>query len=147
MAGCAGGEADAADTAAIAAEIRAEESRWVEDWASRDANRVTAHYSDDATVMGAGRLTGAAQIRQVVDAMVRDPNLDMRFTPDRVEVSGSGDMAYARGTYSLRTTHPRTGRPRVESGHYLTIFRRQADGRWKATEDIIAAGSAGTPGG
>jgi uncharacterized protein (TIGR02246 family) len=151
LAGCERGEtqpeADAVNTNAIAEQIRAEEAQWVQDWASRDANRVMAHYSDDATVMAAGRLSGAAQIRSVVAAMVQDPNLDMRFTPDRVEVSASGDMAYARGTYSLRTTDPRTRRPRIEAGNYLTIFRRQADGSWKATEDIIAAGPAGASGG
>ena len=131
----------AVDTDAVAEQLRRDEAQWVADWASRDSNRVLAHYADGATMMvtGAPRLAGD-QLRSTVEAMVADPNLELRFAPDRIVVASSGDLAYARGTYSLRTTNVRTRQPQTETGNYVVVYRRQPDGSWKAAEDIVSAG-------
>ncbi|UCC71597.1 MAG: DUF4440 domain-containing protein [Gemmatimonadota bacterium] len=56
------------------------------------------------------------------------------FTNTPTEIVGSGDVAYARGTYTL--TVAGMAEPISDSGKYLAIFRKQADGSWLAALDI-----------
>lgn len=65
------------------------------------------------------------------------------------EVTGRGDLAYARGTYGLSLTLP-DGSPMTERGSFLEVHRRQADGTWPythlmyhSTEPLPAAPPAG----
>jgi ketosteroid isomerase-like protein len=51
-----------------------------------------------------------------------------QITPDHVE--GSGDLAYARGTYRL-TLNCASGGTLNGQGPFLSIHRRQADGSWR----------------
>ncbi len=47
-----------------------------------------------------------------------------------VETGGSDDLAYDRGTYSWTVLAKDMAEPRTETGKYLAIMRRQADGSW-----------------
>lgn len=131
------------DTAAIEAQLRSGETQWVADWASHDVNRIVSHYAADGTLIAPGmaRMTGADQIRAGVTQLVADPNFELRFTLDKVDVAGSGDLAYTRGTFSIRTTDPATHQANTESGNYVTTYRRQDDGTWKAVDDISSPGA------
>ena len=145
--------ADPAQTAAIAAQIKATEAQWVKEYANRDVNRAVAHYADDAMLMAAGmdRMSGPKAIRGGLEGLTKDPNFQLTFAAERVEVAASGDLAYTRGTYRMQTTDPKTKQPHVETGNYLTTYKKQADGSWKAVDDMAAPGApapaaaAGTP--
>jgi uncharacterized protein (TIGR02246 family) len=55
--------------------------------------------------------------------------------PEETQVSG--DLGFARGTYSILIT-PKAGGETINlmpDGKYLTIFKRQADGSWKISHD------------
>jgi len=65
-----------------------------------------------------------------------DPNLKLDFASDRVEVADSGDLAATRGSYTLTVTDPVTKKPVNDKGSYVTVFRKQKDGAWKAVFDI-----------
>jgi len=128
---------------AAAAAIRALEARWNEEWAHKDVARLAAHYTRDAVLMAPGaRMVGMAQIRAGLTQMTADPALSLRFHAERVEVSASGDLAYTQGTYTYRSTDPRTHQPVEDYGSYVTTYRRQADGSWKAVDDIATSGAA-----
>ena len=51
------------------------------------------------------------------------------FTVSVDEIEGRGDMAYARGTYSLAAMLP-DSTSLTETGSFMEIHRRQADGSW-----------------
>jgi ketosteroid isomerase-like protein len=51
------------------------------------------------------------------------------------EVTGRGDLAYARGTYSFTATQP-DGSSMNDKGSFLQIHTRQADGTWPFTRMI-----------
>jgi uncharacterized protein (TIGR02246 family) len=127
---------------ATAAAIRAIEDGWNRDWARKDVARLAAHYTRDAVLMAPGaRMVGIAQIRAGLTQMTSDPALSLRFHAERVEVSASGDLAYTQGTYTFRSTDPRTHQPVEDHGSYVTTYRRQADGSWKAVDDIASSGT------
>ena len=130
---------DMADTAAIAQEIRASETRWNAAYAARDPARLAAQYAPDAALAnpGVALVSGADPIKAAVTGYAADKNLKVEFASDRIQVAASGDLAYSRGHFTMQSTDPATGKPRSDSGSYLTVWQKQADGSWKAVEDFV----------
>jgi uncharacterized protein (TIGR02246 family) len=129
-----------------AAQIAAEETQWNREYAARDLEHLLAHYAPDATMKlaGAPPLSGG-WIRTSMATAVNDPAFAMTFAHDRIEVSHSGDLAYSRGHYQMTLTDRQTGQPTTEYGTYLTVWQRQADGRWKVIEDFTVPGPRPSP--
>jgi ketosteroid isomerase-like protein len=53
------------------------------------------------------------------------------------DVARSGELAYTYGTYE-RIAHGDGSRRVVESGNYLRVWKRGADGRWKVALDLAS---------
>ena len=66
--------------------------------------------------------------------MMHTPGFDLAFVPEGIIVSGSGDMALDRGTYSL-TVAP-GGSTQTDTGKYVVVWRK-IGGDWKAAADIF----------
>ncbi len=128
----------AVDTASIERALRDDEAQWNADYKARDAAKLAAHYAPDATLMTPGNpvMSGTDALNKGAKALVADPALDMHFAADKVGVSESGDLAYTRGAFRLTVTDSATKKPITETGSYLTVYKKQADGSWKAVEDI-----------
>ncbi|HET9812738.1 MAG TPA: DUF4440 domain-containing protein [Sphingomicrobium sp.] len=133
-----------ADTARIAADIKAQEAQWEKDYAAKDANALAAHYADNAALgsPGAALATDPAARGKELAALTSDPNMKLSFAADVVEVAKSGDLAYSRGHYSLQMTDAATRQPASSTGTYITVWKPQSDGTWKAVEDFIIPGPA-----
>ncbi|UCF19583.1 MAG: SgcJ/EcaC family oxidoreductase [Gemmatimonadota bacterium] len=58
------------------------------------------------------------------------------FTNPTTEIVGSGDVAYARGTYSITVAVAGMPEPVSDTGKYVATFRKQADGSWLGALDI-----------
>lgn len=137
---CAGGksggheEQEAADQVAIAA-------LWVEYGQSRtdgEAARILALHEPEALKMPqdgpmfrmadvAAKLPGiwAEQDKMATTAMQVNPQ----------EIVIMGDYAYSMGTYSKTSTPKDGGEPAVFEGKFLTILRRNAEGKWMIHRD------------
>jgi uncharacterized protein (TIGR02246 family) len=135
-------ERGAADDAAIERTLKDSETRWNAAYKARDAAALAAQYSDDAALAnpGAPLVVGGPAIRAAVEQFAADPNLDVQFASDRVQVARSGDLAYTRGHFTMRSTDPATKQLRTDTGSYLTVWQKQADGSWKAVEDFVVPG-------
>src|SRR6185369_2829803 len=83
-------------------------------------------------------------IKAVATEMLGTPGLDMSFVATSIVVAKSGDVAYSYGTYKLAATGP-DGKPVQDKGKYVTTWKKQADGSWKATADIINSDLPMTP--
>jgi ketosteroid isomerase-like protein len=68
--------------------------------------------------------------------MVKDKNFTVTFASDKVEVAKSGDIGYSQGSYTATTTDRKTKKVLTEKGKYVTVYKKQADGKWKAVADI-----------
>jgi ketosteroid isomerase-like protein len=130
--GCAPKDTSEAD----AATLKTTNDAWSKDVAAKDPAKFAQYYADDATLMLQNEpiIKGLANIKSALGPMMQDPSFALSFSTDKVEVSGT--LGYAQGPYSLTTT-ARDGKPFTDKGKYLTVFRKQADGSWKAIEDIL----------
>ena len=126
------------DTAKIVDDIKIDEVHWNADYRSGDASRVAGHYAPEAVVMspGAPPAEGRAAIQAALGQGFNLPGFALTFASDRVDVARSGELAVARGHYSLSSTDPKTGAKMVEAGNYLTVYKPQPNGAWKAVWDI-----------
>lgn len=132
-----GTPAAAVDVNAIADEIRQIEARWVNEYASRDAGSLVEHYSHDATLMqpGVPAIRGMDRIAAAMADAIKDGAV-FSINTEKVEVARSGEWAYSRGTYTLAATNRREKLDGRHTGSYVTIYKKQDDGSWKAVEDI-----------
>ena len=121
--------------------IQANEVQWNQDFASKDVDKLAAHYSDDAVVISPGSppTTGKEAIHTTMKQMAADPALTLKFQPSRIDVSKSGDLAYTQGTYTMTETDMQTHQVINDHGSYVTTYRKQPDGTWKAVVDIVTS--------
>ena len=56
-------------------------------------------------------------------------------------MSASGDLGYTSGSYAL-TTNDAAGKPAIERGKYIEVWKKQSDGSWKVT--FLRVGGVGT---
>ena len=121
--------------------IRASETQWNQDYASKDPDKIMAHYADDAILMapGAPASIGKDAIRNTIKEMESDAALSLQFQTSKIEVAKSGDLAYTQGSYTLTATDPLTKQLVHDHGSYVTTYRKQPDGTWKAVADIATS--------
>jgi uncharacterized protein (TIGR02246 family) len=136
-----------ADTSAISDALKADTTQWNADWAARDATKIASHYADDAVMIDPGfdPSDGRQAAQQAVAEALKDPNFTLTFAADRTDAASSGDMAYVQGHFTATQTDPATHAKVSQSGSYVTVYRKQADGSWKAVADIASAGAPPAP--
>ena len=137
----------APDTAADEKAIRDGEASWVKDWQAKDSDKIAAHYSPDAVLLVANMpaMKGSDAIKSGIGPMLKDPHMSLTFTPTTVVIAKGDDMAYTQGVYTMTYTEPKTGMTLIEKGKYVTVYKKQDDGSWKAVEDIDNADGPATP--
>lgn len=123
------------------AAIQANETQWNSDYAAKDLDKIVSHYADDAVLMvpGTPSTSGKNAISASLKGMVADPALTLKFQSSKVEVAKSGDVAYTQGTYTMTMTDPQTHQVVNDHGSYVTTYRKQLDGTWKAVADIATS--------
>jgi uncharacterized protein (TIGR02246 family) len=147
--GCSPAQPPAASDTRAADEqtIRDGEAAWVKDFATKDVEKVAAHYADDGTSMIPDMtiMKGKDAIRAGLKEEFADPNSTLDFHSDKVEVAKSGDLAYSQGMYTYTSTDPKTKKRVIEHGGYVEVYKKQPDGSWKVTEDIATQGAPPAP--
>jgi len=137
LAGCGPTDTRDADTQAL----KDNESRWNQEYAAKDTEKILAHYADNAILMAPGMpsSSGKDAIRKLLTGMLADPALSLKFQAARVEVSKSGDFGYTQGSYEMSMTDPATKQVIHDHGSYVTTYGKQPDGSWKAVADIATS--------
>jgi ketosteroid isomerase-like protein len=147
MSGCAKyehreGHEEKADTAAIADAIKADEKKWSDEFQAqpRSLDQLVSHYADDANfVMAGAKARGMNDIRKLYAEGLKDPNFNLSFAADKVEVAESGDLAVSTGKFTETGTDPATKQAKTQAGSFVTVYKKQADGSWKAIQDWAIA--------
>jgi uncharacterized protein (TIGR02246 family) len=143
-AGCASQPVAPPDTrAADIQAVKDVEAQWLKDDATKDPQKFASYYADDASGLypGSPILNGKDAIQKWATPFFADPNFSLTFTDTRAEASKGGDMVYTQGTYTMTMTDPKTKKKMTDTGKFLTIYRKQADGSWKAIADTFNSDS------
>lgn len=123
------------------------ETAWVQAFATKDADKVATVYAEDASVLitDIPIITGIPAIKAALKPMVADKNFSITFASDKVDVAKSGDIGYSQGAYTMTSTSPKTKKAVTEKGKFVTVFKKQGDGSWKAAADIFNADAPAAP--
>ncbi|RTY92509.1 DUF4440 domain-containing protein [Flavobacterium sp. GT3R68] len=94
------------------------------------------HYADANATIKRERdtlITGRDNIRKYY-SQPNYKNVSVKWTPDYIEVSKAGDLAYTYGKYEWHSTDA-SGKEQVSKGVFHTVWKRQPDGSWKYVWD------------
>jgi uncharacterized protein (TIGR02246 family) len=67
------------------------------------------------------------------------------FKLNNVKVEGCAELAYVLGTYTMTITPPGAPGPVNDSGKFVSVVRRQADGRWLLAVDMFSSDLPAAP--
>jgi ketosteroid isomerase-like protein len=81
-------------------------------------------------IMGEQPVRGHDAIRDSLSGMTGS----LRWHPVEADASAGGDFGYTWGTYEYRNPEAANG-PSVGYGKYVTVWKKQIDGTWKALLD------------
>jgi ketosteroid isomerase-like protein len=117
--------------------IRAEANAWFEAIAKKDLEKTLSFYAADAKYLSGGRpaASTADERRRLWMEDFATPGFSSDESTTKIEVAGSGDLAYQRGTYVLGAQDGQ-GKPSKSTGKFVVIWKKQNDGKWKAIVDI-----------
>ena len=123
-----------ADAGAARAQIEQLRSDWIAAAERDDAASIAPMYEEDAVMVGTGN--PPARGRQAIQAaLTQEFPASRNLRVDSRDLTVSGDLAYDYGEFSVQVTPP-GGRARTESGHYVVVLKRQADGTWKIVRHL-----------
>lgn len=112
--------------------------------ADRNLERFVALLADDAVFFGQGISRGKEAVAKAWLPFFTDATLFLKWQPTQVEVSSSGDLGYSIGEYQ-RIGKSAAGNPETAPGSYVSIWRKQADGKWKVALDMGTPASPRKP--
>ena len=144
------GKPEQADVAAVKQALATVEAGWNQAFHAKNLDALVEPYASDAVFVlpGLPAQVGTSAIHNVYVEALKDPNFDLTLTSDRMEVARSGELAFSQGHFTMKGTDPKTKQPTTTmTGPYLTVFKKQADGSWKAIQDWVAANPPSAPAG
>jgi ketosteroid isomerase-like protein len=111
-----------------------------------DLNKFVSYYAADASLYPQGMpvATGPDAIREALTKMSSAPGFSLHWDATKADVSASGDLGYTAGTYQM-TMNDAAGKPMTEKGKYVTVWKKQQNGQWKAADDIFNADAPPPP--
>ena len=118
--------------------IREAAMEWWKVTVAKDLERTVGFYADDASMFPphAPIATGKEAIRAVWSHLFTAPGFAISGQTSKVEASRGGDLAYEIGTYEF-TMQDAAGKPVMDRGKYVVVWKKQADSHWKAIVDIF----------
>lgn len=104
---------------------------------ARDAAAlVRGFYAPDAVLMPPNRpiVEGREQIQGFLQGLMDSGLRGIKI--ETTSTASGGDLAYGRGRYTLSLAPP-GGAPVHDTGKYVVVYGRQANGGWRAIADIF----------
>ncbi|WP_436515613.1 YybH family protein [Ekhidna sp. To15] len=93
-----------------------------------------AFAAEEVALLRGGELVIGKEALDATYSNERNPNVSLTWTPDFIDVSNSGDMAYTYGNYVF-SRRDSLGNVSSDTGVFHTVWKRQKDGKWKFVWD------------
>ncbi len=129
--------AEAPDSAQALAALRGADSMVQAAIVALDAELTASFYAEDAVLMPVAEpiVEGRAAILAEWRHNNGIPGITNQGRTVAAEVSIAGDLGYTRGTYEAAMLGP-DGQPLLEQGKWVSVWKRDADGKWRIAVDI-----------
>jgi len=114
--------------------IRQVIATWMRASQSGDTATVLSLMTDDVVFTVPGQEPFGREVFKAAANQLGTAGLHIAGTNDIVELQIQGDWAFTRNRIDLSITPP-TGEPVRRVGYTLTLFRKEADGRWRVARD------------
>jgi ketosteroid isomerase-like protein len=123
------------DSAAVEKQAKADVRVFIPAFNTGDVETLVAMYAPDAEVMAPGnpRAVGHDAIRAVLakeSAAMQAAGVAIELNDDD-KAGASGDVGYHSGSFVVKDASGNV----VDSGNYLAVLKRQADGKWLLFRD------------
>jgi uncharacterized protein (TIGR02246 family) len=126
--------------------VRAAEEAALEAFGRRDSELAASFYAPDAALLMPGTpVARGPAIKPLLRKLMADPNFSVSYQTAKFEAAESGELGYTRGTYAMTMTDPQTRKVMKETGKYLTVYAKQADGSWKIIDDVTTPDAPAAP--
>lgn len=110
--------------------------------AAGDGLAFGALLEEDAAFAGGAKVSrGRAAVVESWKPLLAPGGPRLRWAPLRAEVARSGDLAFTTGRWTLEAVG-KDGKTARSEGEYVTVWRRGADGAWRALLDGALAPAA-----
>ncbi len=128
--------ASAADDPKAASELKALDAAWSKAAGAKDVDKTVSYYADDAVAYppGSPAVRGHDNFKKAWGEMLNTPGLQA-FSWTAKAAGADGSLGYTSGTYS-ETVKGKDGKSTTATGKYVCVWRKGADGKWKAIHDI-----------
>ncbi len=104
--------------------------------AERGLDGWMSNFAEDARLNArGGEVIGKAALRAFYAKMFARPAFSIRWKPLHAEASQDATLGY---TYGVAETSfkDESGAVKRNEGHYVTVWRKSADGSWKVVSDL-----------
>jgi ketosteroid isomerase-like protein len=113
------------------------DAQWSKAAASNDVQATISYYADNASLLPPNApIADSGPAIQAVWESLLGPGKSVSWQLTKVQVSRSGDLAYAMGVYQVSSKDSRDNSAE-DHGKYVEVWNKQADGKWKAVADIF----------
>lgn len=102
---------------------------WADALEAKDADRICSFFTDDFVIGYGDSLRDKKWLREFYINRFSEGGGWKIYLPDRVDVSASGDLAYAINGYDF--TVVTKGEAKTTKGYGLDVLKKQKDGSWK----------------
>lgn len=118
-------------------EVASADSAWAAAAAARDLEASVNAMADDGIMFPPDQapIVGRVAIKEYMAVAFATPGFSVHWAPGEIKVASSGDMAYSFGR-SRYTVPDSSGTIRTIHAKGVTVWRREADGRWRCVADI-----------
>jgi len=126
----------AVDLAAEEKAIRTAAAEWGAAIKARDLEKTLSFYAAEATILPPSMMRASTpeQRRKTWEAFYKDPAELASIETTDITLSHHGDLAYETGQFT-QSVKDKKGKTSTVVGKYLVVWKKQADGKWKAVVD------------
>jgi len=117
--------------------LRAADAAWLKAYNARDVERSTAFFDKQGTVLLANgpMVTGKKALAKFVASGFAMRDYKIGWRASKAGVAESGELGFTSGAYRM-SFKDAAGKTVSDKGKYLMVWKKQADGVWKALFDI-----------
>ncbi len=116
-------------------QIRDVIATWLEATSAGDLDRVLSLMAEDVVFLRPGQAPMRGREAYAAASRPAIGQVRIEGTPEIQEIEIAGNYAYCWNYLSIRVTPLAGGAAKCQAGNILSVFRREADGRWVLYRD------------